>query len=228
MKSIRVNQLITLNIYLLSVLTIVLPQTAYATNLVVNSDFSAGNTGFSSDYKYNPHNLHPPAVYTIGTNPKAVHSRWTSFGDHTTGSSNMMIINGSTTVGKIVWQQTLPVTGNTQYNFATWITSMFPNSFAQLQFAINSTTIGSLFTPSDIPGVWEQFSTTWNSESNSYAIVSIVNQNATFNGNDFALDDISFEAVSTATPIPEPTSGLSLLAFGSLGMGSLLTRKKKR
>jgi len=105
---------------------------------------------------------------------------------------------------------------------------MFPNSFAQLQFAINSTTIGSLFTPSDIPGVWEQFSTTWNSESNSYATVSIVNQNATFNGNDFALDDISFEAVSTATSIPEPTSGLSLLAFGSLGMGSLLTRKKKR
>ncbi|WP_446422273.1 hypothetical protein [Coleofasciculus sp.] len=228
MKSIRVNQLITLNTYLLSLLTIVLPKTAYAINLVVNSDFSAGNTGFYSDYKYNPHNLHPPAVYTVSINPRAVHTRWTAFGDHTTGSGNMMITNGSTTVGKIVWQQTLPVTLNTQYNFATWITSTFPNSFAQLQFAINSTPIGSLFTPSDIPGVWEQFSTTWNSESNSCATISIVNQNATFDGNDFALDDISFEAVSTATPIPEPASGLSLLAFGSLGIGSVLTRKKKR
>jgi hypothetical protein len=84
-----------------------------AVNLIVNDDFEAGNSGFTSDYDVvvaTGHNtLQPPYVYAIGTDPYLYHSAWTSFGDHTSGTGNMMIVNGSSegTPGALVWGQTV-------------------------------------------------------------------------------------------------------------------------
>lgn len=86
-------------------------------NLILNGDFEAGNTGFISQYTYvsttGPSALQPPYVYAIGTSPSSYHSAWTNFGDHTNGSGNMMIVNGSSNglPAEIVWEQTvtLPV-----------------------------------------------------------------------------------------------------------------------
>ena len=87
-------------------------------NLVSNGDFEAGNTGFSSDYTYvattGPTALQPPSVYAVGTNPSLYHSSWSSFGDHTSGTGKMMIVNGTTSTSEpkaLVWGQngiTLP------------------------------------------------------------------------------------------------------------------------
>ena len=69
-----------------------------ATNLVVNPDFNAGNTGFTSEYGYNTldgfGNLDEFA-YSIVTNPNQVNSTWNSFNDHTADTTrNMMVVNG--------------------------------------------------------------------------------------------------------------------------------------
>jgi hypothetical protein len=83
------------------------------TNLIFNGDFEAGNTGFTSEYTYvvgtGPTALQPPSVYSIGLDPSLYHSAWTSFGDHTTGTGNMMIVNGTSngTPGALVWGQTV-------------------------------------------------------------------------------------------------------------------------
>lgn len=201
---------------------------ANAANLVVNGNFSAGNSGFSSDYTHkNPlySALWDEETYGVGTSPLSFHSDASSFGDHTTGTGNMMVVNGSPSINSTVWSQTINVDPNTEYDFATWIASWYPENPAQLQFSINSTLIGSIFTASSTTGLWEQFSATWNSGSNTLATISIVNQNIVRQGNDFALDDISFEAVADPTPVPEPSSLLGLLAFGAVGL-TRLKRKK--
>lgn len=69
-----------------------------ATNLITNGNFSAGNTGFTSEYTYNGvdgfGNL-DEGSYGIVTNPNTIHSLWYGFTDHTTGTNpNMMVVNG--------------------------------------------------------------------------------------------------------------------------------------
>ena len=68
-------------------------------SLVANGDFSAGNTGFTSSYTYvtGPGSLVPEGVYTITTDPHLEHPGAVSFGDHTTGTGEMMAVNGAST-----------------------------------------------------------------------------------------------------------------------------------
>lgn len=95
---------------------------AVGPELVANGDFEAGNTGFSTQYSYVSatgwNTLGPPFVYAVGTNPYDYHSAWgPGFGDHTSGSGKMMIVNGTTSSDipqKLVWGQevTLPACDN--------------------------------------------------------------------------------------------------------------------
>jgi len=66
--------------------------------LVVNGDFSQGNTGFSSSYTSCTQCcntcLWPDATYAVGNNPQWYHSVFYGT-DHTTGTGNMMIVNGA-------------------------------------------------------------------------------------------------------------------------------------
>jgi len=96
------------------------------TNLVINGDFSSGNTGFSSSYTYAPSTTYlPEGDYAITTDPHLVHSGAPSFGDHTSGIGNMMVINGASTPVD-VWCQSIPVTPNTYYAFSAWFANWSP------------------------------------------------------------------------------------------------------
>ncbi|MEJ7736660.1 MAG: gliding motility-associated C-terminal domain-containing protein [Chitinophagaceae bacterium] len=66
---------------------------------------------------------------------------------------------------------------------------------AQLGFSINGKDIGNVITASLPVCTWTQFYTTWNSGNNNTATISMVNKNIQVQGNDFALDDISFAPV---------------------------------
>ena len=161
------------------------------TNLIVNGDFSAGNTGFSSSYNFY-FSSQDEGAYGIGPNPQAWHPGFTRCSDHTTGNGNMMIINGSPEPDVVVWSQNITVVPNTNYVFSAWIQSLVAGNPAQLQFAINGNVLGNLITASTATCQWTQFYTTWNSGDHTTAVISIVNKNTQVFGNDFALDDISF------------------------------------
>lgn len=106
------------------------------TNLIVNGDFEDGNTGFNTEYIYvdpsntGPWTLGPEYRYTVSTDPNDYHSAWTSFGDHTSGTGKMMIVNGTwqyytPDYHATVWQQevTLPVCEPATYDLyagQTW------------------------------------------------------------------------------------------------------------
>ena len=196
--------------------------TAQAANLVINGNFEAGNTGFGSDYTFVVDTT-PPGVYTVDDDPNDGHPSFASFGDHTTGTGQMMIVNGSEVGGLRVWfENNIPVLQNTTYFFSTWISTVFPQSPAQLDFSINGSAIGPTFTAPSTTGVWQQFFASWNSGSNTTANIALVNQNLAFTGNDFALDDIQLD---TRAPVPEPgTWAMMIMGFGAAG--ALLRRRR--
>jgi gliding motility-associated-like protein len=167
-------------------------------NLVVNGNFSAGNTGFSSSYTYvtpSPTALFPEALYTIDTDPSLVHPAASPYGDHTTGTGNMMIVNGAGTAID-VWCETITVTPNTNYDFSAWVSNWGGGDVGSgipiLQFKINGVLIGTPDTTAFASDVWHQFHAIWNSGVSTTATICIYDECIALGGNDFALDDIAF------------------------------------
>lgn len=187
--------------------------------LVVNGDFSTGATGFTSDYvpgfggTYGL--LSAAGTYAVSTNPQLTHVNFQSFGDHTTGNGNMLVVNGADVLGQNVWCQTVAVTPNTDYAFSAWLASAVSGSPAELVFTINGATIGTPLLAPWATGQWVNFYSVWNSGANTSATICITNQNSQDSGNDFALDDISFapfctytdDIVVTEQAYPEPDLG---------------------
>lgn len=166
-------------------------------NLIPNGDFSAGNTGFTSAYNYNADGI-PEGQYFVGKDPHQWNGALAGCSDRQTPSpGNMMMVNGSATEGLTVWSTTLTVTPNTNYAFSTWIQSISGANPAILQFSINNSPLGNLITAPVGTCNWSQFYTTWNSGTQTTVTISILNKNTVANGNDFALDDISFAPIYT-------------------------------
>lgn len=91
-----------------------------ADNLIVNSDFEQGNTGFSSDMQYSPGDLLNPGTYDVLTNPQSANPNYYSCGDHTSGSGNMLVANCPAGPNVKVWCQTVAVTPHTEYYYSFW------------------------------------------------------------------------------------------------------------
>ncbi|MBA3901821.1 MAG: hypothetical protein H0X62_16735, partial [Bacteroidetes bacterium] len=164
--------------------------------LVVNGDFSQGNTGFSSGNTYcNTPACISPGFYSVGTNSNVYHPAFWVVGDHTSGSGNFMIVDGGS-VPVNVWCQTINVTPNTDYNFSSWVATLYPDNPAELQFTINGVPIGNQYVAPTAVGQWEQFYSSWNSGGATTATICIANLSTVVMGNDFGIDDISFRACS--------------------------------
>lgn len=189
------------------------------TSIVTNGGFESGNTGFTSLYTYRAVGdggptgccgvLAAEAAYAINTNPRNTHTNFANYGDHTTGTGKMLIVNGAPTANVVVWKQNITVLANTDYVFSVWVSSANATNPAQLQFSINNSPLGSTIIPSATTGSWQYFTTTWNSGSTSGSLpIALINQNIGANGNDFAVDDIVFAPVYrqninvTLNPIP--------------------------
>jgi PKD repeat protein len=144
-------------------------------NLITNGDFSGGNNGFTSQYSHTNQN-NAEGQYFVGNNPQLWNSTLSNCTDHTTGSGNMFLVDGSAAADITVWSTTITILPNTNYAFSTWIQSLSPANPARLQFSINGKTIGNLITALLPTCTWMQYYTTWNSGNNTSAIISIVNK----------------------------------------------------
>lgn len=177
-------------------------------NVVVNGDFSASSSarGFTSSYTYKSNSstctncccgiLSLEGTYGINTNPNSLHGNFASMGDHTTGTGKMLIVNGASTANVTVWNENIVVLPATDYVFSVWVASVNPTAPAQLQFSIDGVPLGTTITASATTGLWQYFTTTWNSGTHAGTLpIALVNQNIAANGNDFAIDDIVFAPV---------------------------------
>ncbi len=145
-----------------------------AGNMVINGDFENGNDGtFTSGYNYCSLSQLPETQgdYFVGPSPQAWNGSFTSSGDHTTGSGNMMLVDGDTSTGTLpVWAPSIPitVTPNTTYIFSGWMMVVDSVGWeerwgvtpANLEFSINGVGLGT-GEPS-LSGTWQPFSVSWN------------------------------------------------------------------
>jgi gliding motility-associated-like protein len=162
-------------------------------NLIVNSDFTQGNTGFTSRYRFEPTTISSQGTYGVTNNPARLNSAsFAPCGDHTTGTGNMMIVDGSPQAREEVWCQTVRVEANKKYAFSMWLTSVNSINPAALQFSINGVQLGEVFNATRTLCDWRQFYETWQSQAATEANICIINQNINRTGNDFALDDFAF------------------------------------
>lgn len=188
-------------------------------NQILNGDFEMGDTLFQSEYIVptvpGPWGLLTDAgTYAVTSDPSAVHNNFASCTDHTSGTGNMMVVNGAITPNQDVWCQTLDILPFTDYMFSTWITSVVSSNPATLQFSVNGFLLGSPFQASSTTCEWEQFFQIWNSQNASTVTICIVNQNTFEGGNDFALDDISLRPItlsmdSVTVVVSEPQASIS-------------------
>ncbi len=165
--------------------------TASASNLLVNGDFEAGNTGFTSQYLFSE-NLLPAETYAVLANPRTGNGNFANIGDHTTGDGLMLVVNGSTrNDAPFAWAQEVEVTPDTEYTFSLWAANLFgsPGVFA---IRINGETVGESVTAPTAVGVWAESVRTWDSGSATSARIEIVFLSTSFGGNDTALDDFVF------------------------------------
>jgi hypothetical protein len=175
-------------------------------NLVVNSNFNSGFTGFTS--------LTPSGVLclantaTVAANFTLKCPSWSPLAGNG-GSGLFLIINGqTTTTNQPVWQQTVNVCKGKLYTFSFWAgmaNPITPLTSLSIKIGTNpAVNIGPLNTLG-----WTQYSTTYSSLSSGPIVISIL-QNAPSN-NHYGIDDVSFGY--SCTPIS--VAGSSSICSGS-------------
>lgn len=169
-------------------------------NLVLNGDFENGDINFTTDYIPGTGGswglLSLEGQYAVSDSPSNVHNNFSFCDDHTPAGTNMLIVNGAGTPNTVVWSQDISISPNTDYIFSCWVSNvLYSFSVANLQFFINGVQLGSVFSTTENPCEWTEFYEIWNSGSATSATISILNQNTSGDGNDFALDDIVFTSI---------------------------------
>ena len=201
------------------------PVGAAPVNLVANGDFSGGISDFGSDYAVTGLGW-DPATFTVTDDPALWHPSFVTVGDHTSGTGQMFVGNGSTVPGGTVWKsQTIDVVGGLDYYFEAFVSNVCCDDFLRqsgqslLDFRLSfngglSRSLGIRQTDTMRPGLWSGLSTDWMSEDAGSVTLSLVDLTSIYDANDFAIDDVYFGAGSSLTspdPVPEPASVLLLL-----------------
>jgi len=182
---------------------------ANPTNLIVNGDFSLGDFWFYTEYAlYNVGSVPATGVqgaYGVVTNPKAWFSPFSDCRDHTSGSGNMLVADGSTTGTTKLWYTpfAIPVVPGKNYTFSYFLASLTSGATAKLEVLINNVplvpiaTAGSIGTVPGLPCVWAEHSYIWNAGTSTTALITIIDRETSGSGNDFAIDDLYFRETPT-------------------------------
>ncbi len=176
-----------------------IPTTTTAPNLVVNGDFNSGNVGFQSDFTIaNGGSFCGAWIVTDAPN---VQWGFPPANCVPAGKGQVLAIDNSSVAHQRAWYQTLLTQVNTTYNFSIRTASLYPSSPARLVLTVNGVAVSNVVTLPTTTCKWTTISGTWNSGNCTNPTIAIVNQNGDCSGNDYAIDDIVFSAVSTSAMI---------------------------
>jgi len=164
-------------------------------NLIYNGSFQLGNAGFFSNYTLVNQVTNPSGqqgIAGVSSSPNLFFNPFANCSDQD-GNNAMLVADGATSPFpiSILWLQAVPVQPNTDYTFTYWATSVVSANPAQLQTQINGTLVNSTTLSSSVCS-WQQITMTWNSGASDIAVISLRDLNIQSNGNDFAIDNLSF------------------------------------
>jgi len=185
-----------------AIILVSIGQFAFAQNLLLNGDFSAGDSGFSTDYFFiSSGPSQTPDTFGIRTNSQDFNPAYTLFGDHTTGAGLMALFDGYPTSDKVAWLETVSISPGMEYLFSGWAASADPFNPATLRFLINGSPSSADLSLPASAGVWTNFAVAWYSGTNLTATLAIVDLSTVSYGNDFALDDLAFVSLQPVLAI---------------------------
>lgn len=113
----------------------------------------------------------------------------------------MMVVNGNITAGTVFTRKVTGLCGNTQYQFGVWIKNVLstggilPNMVFHIYAADGTTELGSGVSTGDVPtgNVWHNYIANFTLPAgNETVIIKLVSNASGTQGNDFAVDDITF------------------------------------
>ena len=172
---------------------------------VVNITFGSGagtNYAPTNAYRYTNSTCPDDGYYTI-TNATSgcFGNHWHTITSDHTGNGGFMLVNASFEPGDFFLTTVTNLCPNTTYQFAAWLMNVlnFSGIEPNITFTIETTdsTILGQYSTGDIPTsstpTWKQYGLYFTTPSNNPQIVLRITNNAPGgNGNDIALDDITF------------------------------------
>ncbi len=185
-------------------------------NLVTNGNFSAGNTGFSSQFSYSLFSVQNEGVYTVGQNASWYHNQFQG-----TGNGNFLIgnagwvswVNGQ----QDVWCQTIPCCPGQTYTLSYRALTLSNEIPARALWVMDGVIAQwPDFTFPAYGAGWQQSTITWTAgpgQTSVNACIRITSADGV--GDDFGLDDISMSSTVVlrdtvhvnVTPLPTVNLG---------------------
>ncbi|HNP97803.1 MAG TPA: DNRLRE domain-containing protein [Bacteroidia bacterium] len=170
-------------------------------NKVVNGNFSAGNTGFTSDLPNICTCLQ--GSYCVGNTAKVKCANFLLIPDNTsgtgTGNANYLIVDGRNAAPTIVWQQSVGniVIGRTYtFSFAVHPNVSGSTDKPSLDVMLGSSVILSVPAVSMVNGMWTTYCTSFTAAANIQSASLRIRQTNPSNliGYDYGIDDIVFKS----------------------------------
>ena len=201
-------------------------------NLVQNPGFEMGDTLFSTplnswnDPAYPPPGRwwSMPGEYWIHGVPGDFNADGGFSGTPRSGSK-MMLVDAKCEPGQTIWEQQMEVIPGTNYYFSVWISTLKVDSPARLKFEVNGATLGEEVNAPAVKNSWLFYEDVWYSGTMEGTVtLRIKEQNGVGceDGDDFALDDISFiPGCEFGSPGPEPELGPDVTLCGTSGVITL-------
>lgn len=165
-------------------------------NLIYNGSFQFGNSGFFTQYNLVAASPAPAGAQGIAGVVAMANQFFAPFAAcaDQDGNNAMLVVDAATT-NAILWQQAVPVEANTDYTFSFGTTAVVTENPAQLRTRINNVILNTTTLNPNVCA-WQEISFTWNSGASTIALIDITDLNLLANGNDFAIDNISFQSAS--------------------------------
>ncbi len=180
--------------------------------MLINRDFELGNQKFDSDYTQSTQiDVDGDGFYDVAT---TVPGGWApGFGDHTSGSGNMLLVNAHTDSAMSFWNQTVDlsevIAGET-LTFSGWVATLTMTPLPEIELQIGGIQRGT-FSVADQDDTWQKFTFTWRVPDTMGSVVfSLHDLTAAATGDDFAVDDLSLA-------VPEPATASMMALVGGLG-----------
>ena len=214
---------------------------AMADNLILNGNFSLGNTDFSSGYTVVAANgtvFTAPGDYGLTTNPSTGFTNgYQSYTDHTGDLAALMMFVDGLGAGTNVWSEgSINVLSGTKYTFDAYVADADPTDYsgnpAILELFVNGSMVGTSYTVPDAPGDWDLWTFAYTPTSSGAITLSIQDVNTTpyVAGNDFSLDDLcltSGSCSSGTSAVPEPSGVAASLVGLVVGLGVYEAKRRR-